>query len=74
MKENQEYKMYQIRLQHRAEGAAILKAREPSIARLTVMLLAGTGGLAGAAYGVVHRARGSYNVFLSEPVPARKIL
>ncbi len=29
-----------------AEGAAILKAREPSIARLMVMLLAAAGGLA----------------------------
>jgi hypothetical protein len=28
-----------------AEGAAILKAREPSIAQLTVMLLAAAGGL-----------------------------
>jgi hypothetical protein len=29
---------------------------------------------AGAAYGAMHRARGSYNGFLPEPVPAHKTL
>jgi hypothetical protein len=33
-----------------------------------------SSGLAGAAYGAVHRARESYNGFLLELVPARKML
>ncbi len=33
-----------------------------------------SSGQAGAAYGAVHRARGSYSGYLSEPVPAQKML
>ncbi len=64
--------MYQIRLQHRRgcchiEGAGTFN-------RAVDRYASRSSGRAGAAYGAVHRACGSYNGFLSEPVPARKML
>ncbi len=47
------------------------KAREPSITRYYP---ARSSGRAGAAYGAVHRARGSYNGFLMKFVLARRML
>jgi hypothetical protein len=64
--------MYQIRLQHRRgchpiESAGTFDCAVDGYAT-------GSSGRAGAAYGAVHRARGSYNGILLVPVPARKML
>jgi hypothetical protein len=65
-------KMYQIRLQHRTACGHIESVG--TFDRAVDCYAARSSGRAGAAYGAVHRARGIYDGFLLEPVPARKML